>query len=101
MSAFGNGGDGDRGDNFVIECDSNDVDGFVYGKTKFYIKHKDTGLYLFTDQGSMFTEHNCRRCPIVGHSEISAIRGKNKNGGLWKIHSGFFFPDIEATNSEY
>jgi len=56
VSAFGNQGDGDRGDNWQIECDSDDVDGYIYGKTKFYLKHKDTGLYLYTDQGSKFTE---------------------------------------------
>ena len=101
VSAFGNSGDGDGGDNWEIECDSDDVNGYVYGKTKFYLKHKDTGLYLFTDNGSKYNEHNCRRCPIVGHSEISSIRGKIRNGALWKIHSGFFFPDVEESNSEY
>lgn len=61
------------------------------GKTKFYLKHKDTGLYLYTDNQSKFTNQNCRRCPIVGHSEISSARGKTKNA-IWKVHSGFFFP---------
>ena len=94
VSAFGNHGDGDGGDNWEIECESDDVDGYVYGKTNFYLKHRDTGLYLYTDGGSKYTEYNCRRCPIVGHSEISGARGKLKNG-LWKVHSGFFFPDVE------
>ena len=31
VSAFGSGGDGDRGDNWQIECESNDVDGMIYG----------------------------------------------------------------------
>lgn len=95
MSGFGNHGDGDGGDNWEIECESDDVDGFVHGKTKFYLKHRDTGLYLYTDGGSKYNEYNCRRCPIIGHSEISAARGKLKNG-VWKVHSGFFFPDVEA-----
>lgn len=55
VSAFGNDGDGDRGDNWQIECESGDVDGMVYGKTNIYLKHKDTGLYLFTDSSSKFT----------------------------------------------
>lgn len=101
VSSFGNQGDGDGGDNWQIECDSDHVDGVVYGKTKFYLKHRDTGLYLYSDMNSKYNENNCRRCPIVGHSEISSARGKLRNGGLWKIHSGFFFPDADNTNSEY
>ena len=96
VSAFGNSGEGDGGDNWEIECDSDDVNGYVYGKTKFYLKHRDTGLYLYTDMGSQYTEANCRRCPIIGYTEISSARGKNRNGSLWKIHSGFFFPDVDA-----
>ena len=76
------------------------MDGYIYGKTKFYLKHRDTGQYLYTDQGSKYTEQNCRRCPIVGYQEISCNRNKARNGALWKIHSGFFFPDVEA-QSEY
>ena len=56
VSAFGNRGDGDRGDNWIIECSSDDVGGFIYGKTKFYLKHKDTGKYLYTDQQSKYTQ---------------------------------------------
>jgi hypothetical protein len=48
-------------------------------------------MYLYTDINSKFTNQNCRRCPIVGHSEISCAKGKTKNA-IWKIHSGFFFP---------
>ena len=48
-------------------------------------------MYLYTDTASKFNEHNCRRCPIVGHSEISSASGKTKNA-IWKIHSGFYFP---------
>ena len=99
VSGFGSSGEGDGGDNWIIECESDDVDGYVYGKTRIFLKHRDSDNYLYTDQGSKFTEHNCRRCPIVGQSEISCIRGRNRNGGLWKIHSGFFFP--EATENYY
>ncbi len=56
VSAFGNRGDGDRGDNWIIECSSDDVGGFIYGKTKLFLKHKDTGKYLYTDQQSKYTQ---------------------------------------------
>lgn len=94
VSAFGDQGDGDGGDNWEVECESDDIDGYVQGKTKFYLKHRDSGLYLYTDGGSKYNEQNCRRCPIIGHTEISGARGKLKNA-VWKVHSGFFFPDIE------
>ena len=74
----------------------------MFGKTTFYIKHRDTGMYLYTDTGSKFNEHNCRRCPIVGHSEISCASGKTKNA-IWKVHSGFYFPvnsDVQINYEE-
>ena len=49
---------------------------------------------MYTDTASKYNENNCRRCPIVGHSEISGATGKTKNA-LWKVHSGFFFPPNE------
>lgn len=101
VSAFGNGGDGDGGDNFIIECERDDIAGYVYGKTKFFLKHKDTGLYLYTDANSKYTHQNCRNCPIVGYGEISCIRNRAFNGGLWKVHSGFFFPDVEANETPF
>jgi dolichyl-phosphate-mannose--protein O-mannosyl transferase len=55
VSAFGNSGDGDGGDNFIIECERDDIAGYVFGKTKFFLKHKDTGLYLYTDSNSRYT----------------------------------------------
>ena len=66
VSGFGDNGDGDGGmftsicnvnigDNWVIECDSNDKDGYVFGKTLFYLHHRDTKMYLYTDVASKFT----------------------------------------------
>ena len=67
VSGFGNNGDGDGGDNFEIVCDSDDENGYLYGKTKFYLKHRDTGMYLYTDDKSKFDHNNCPRCPIIGY----------------------------------
>lgn len=44
------------GDNWIVECDTDDKDGYVYGKTKFYLKHRDTGMYLYTDMSSKFNQ---------------------------------------------
>ena len=39
----------------------------------------------------MFDHNNCRRCPILGQSEISGAEGRTRNA-LWAVHSGYFFP---------
>jgi hypothetical protein len=72
------------------------VDNYVFGKTLFYLKHPNTGLYLYTDNGSKYNEQNCHRCPIVGYAEISGAQGKTR-GGIWKTHSGYFFPVTEES----
>ncbi len=84
------------GDNWIIECIKNDIGGEVFGMTQFYLKHKDTGYYLYTDKASMFNNRNCRRCPIIGQSEVSGIKSKPQTGGVWQVISGFFFPPLDA-----
>jgi hypothetical protein len=79
-----------------LECQANAVNNHVFGKTLFYLRHANTGLYLYTDNGSKYTEQNCHRCPIVGYAEISGAQGKTR-GGIWKTHSGYFFPETEET----
>ncbi len=99
VSGYGEQGDGDTGDNWIVECHANDVDGYLYAKTQFYLRHKDTDKYLYTDSGSKYNNQNCRRCPIIGQAETSGSRSKNKHC-LWKVHSGFFIPDRQENSSE-
>jgi dolichyl-phosphate-mannose--protein O-mannosyl transferase len=50
VSAFGDGGDGDQGDDWEIDCNKNysygeinEVGDVVKGTTMFHLKHKVTG----------------------------------------------------------
>mmetsp|Transcript_8176 Transcript_8176/g.7770 ORF Transcript_8176/g.7770 Transcript_8176/m.7770 type:complete len:141 (-) Transcript_8176:9-431(-) len=90
VSAFGENGVGDSGDNWIIECKDGLNGDKITGRTLFYLKHKISGNYLYTDARSMFTRQNCMNCPIIGQAEVSGTRAKNKNG-LWKIVGGYFF----------
>mmetsp|Transcript_24951 Transcript_24951/g.27615 ORF Transcript_24951/g.27615 Transcript_24951/m.27615 type:complete len:230 (+) Transcript_24951:62-751(+) len=90
VSAFGDNGEGDEGDDWIIECKDSLIGDLIDGKTLFYLKHKVSSHYLTTDARSMFTQQNCRNCPIVDQAEISGTKAKNKRG-LWKLVGGYFF----------
>jgi dolichyl-phosphate-mannose--protein O-mannosyl transferase len=65
VSAFGDGGNGDTGDNWIIVCESGQLSG--NRGASFYLKHADTGKYLYTDANSAkFNQQNCGGgCPIM------------------------------------
>jgi len=93
VSGFGDGGYGDEGDDWVIECEMRmRSDNVIMGDTTFYLKHVATSKYLMTDRESQFNERNCRRCPIIGENEVSCAIGKSKQA-VWQVHSGFFVPE--------
>jgi dolichyl-phosphate-mannose--protein O-mannosyl transferase len=60
VSCFGDGGDGDVADNWVIECKEAIKGDPITGKTLFYLQHDETKKYLHTDRSSMFNQQNCR-----------------------------------------
>lgn len=64
----------------------------MFGRTKFYLQHVDTGKYLDAFSNYKYTNKNCPNCPVVDHGEVSASSTK-KMSNLWKVHSGFFFPE--------
>ena len=90
VSGFGENGEGDESDNWIIECKDKLNGDTIDGRTLFYFKHKLSSNYLTTDARSMFTHQNCRNCPIVGQSEVSASKAKNSRA-LWKFVGGYFF----------
>ena len=105
VSGYGDQGDGDSGDDWMIECNKNyaygdtaEVGDIVTGATVFHMKHSDTDMYLTTEHGYQYNHQNCPRCPIVGHREAHAQRSRNKQS-LWRVHSGFFFPKVEQSEA--
>ena len=90
VSGFGENGEGDDGDNWYIQC-KDKLDGdYIDGKTEFHLKHANSGQFLYTDSGSLFTQQNCRNCRIIGQAEVSGTVSKNHKG-LWRFVSGYFF----------
>ncbi len=56
---------------------------------KIRLKHKDTGVYLFSMDGAKFGH------PINGQQEICGVHGK-KAGTEWHTAEGVFLPSPEA-----
>jgi len=78
VSAFGDDGYGDMGDDWEVQCNERADYGPIKkagesltGKDLFHLSHKETGCLLVTDSGSRFTQQNCPRCVIVGHMEVA------------------------------
>ena len=96
ISAFGEGGKGDTGDNWVVEC------GFISRTSvakdwlrgaPISLKHVDTSKYLYTATGVSFNQQNCGvQCPIMGQSEVSCAPKKDSSKTTWYTTQGVYFP---------
>jgi dolichyl-phosphate-mannose--protein O-mannosyl transferase len=85
VSAFGDNGDGDESDNWVIECD----DDFWRRDAQVRIKHQATNKYLHVT-GDSFGR------PIHGQLEVSATSYANSYN-LWQVNEGMFIkPNINS-----
>merc|ERR1719330_32849 len=90
VTGFGDDGNGDSGDNWVV----NPVRGFAgshWTRNQIVtISHSDTGKNLGSSQRFMFTRNNCgNRCPVMNHLEVFAASG----GGStmqWKAEHGVY-----------
>jgi len=90
VSAFGEGGNGDTGDNWEIVCES----GESYWRRGGLIslKHVDTAKYLSTSETAVFNTANCGgNCPIMGQTEVSAAYQMDKKT-KWFTGQGVYFP---------
>lgn len=101
VSGFGDNGEGDTGDNWVVVCDSSSTKWWQRGKP-ISLKHADTGKYLVTfSTGAVFNQQNCGSgCPIGGQSEVSAATKRDKHA-RWVSGQGVYFPPKSAHGSEY
>lgn len=85
-----NKGRSEPGDNFLVECEKQEIGSIVTGATIFYLRSEKLNSYLYTSKYNNFHEGNCgSRCPIIGQLEVSGVSSKNANG-RWKIDSGIF-----------
>jgi len=91
VTGFGNGGEGDRGDDWTVQAKNSRNSGpyWKIGEDVF-IKHVDTSMYLGSSDQAKFTSRNCgRNCPVMNHNEVF---GRNKADSFcyWKTEHGIF-----------
>jgi dolichyl-phosphate-mannose--protein O-mannosyl transferase len=78
VSAFGENGDGDDGDNWILDCDEE----YWRRDEMIRIKHEATGKYLHLT-GDQYGR------PIAGQLEVSCV-GSARPGSYWQANEGVF-----------
>jgi len=79
VSAFGEQGVGDSGDDWVVICATKS--GTWERGENVEFRSVDTGRYLASSNNAKFTQANCPNCPILGHYEVMALgKSGGKNG---------------------
>jgi len=87
VSAFGEGGDGDTGDNWQVSCISSNTKNWNRNKA-IRFKHSDTDLLLHIS-----SEQYGR--PIAGQHEICARQNEESNN-LWVAQEGVYVKENKA-----
>eukprot|EP01041_Mallomonas_annulata_P002299 gene2299-4473_t len=110
VSCFGEGGEGDTGDNWEVVCSDPNDDYWRRGNL-IQFKHVDTGKLLYTTESAEFNQNNCGGgCPIMGQREVSASSNNDKKT-KWMTGQGVYFPgkvpgessddEFEVDNNEF
>jgi dolichyl-phosphate-mannose--protein O-mannosyl transferase len=91
VSAYGENGHGDTGDNWEVVCDSGKK--LWMRQEHVQLKHVDTGKFLVTSSQYKFDQRNCGHgCPIMGQSEVACSSSKEPNKVRWVAGQGVYFP---------
>ena len=99
VSDFGEGGQGDTGDNWKVVCDSTSEENWRRGSL-VHFEHVDTKKYLYSSARAKFTAQNCGQgCPIMHQTEVSAASTKSVST-KFKTGQGVYFPPADATASD-
>lgn len=94
VSAFGESGSGDTGDNWQVICETNS-ELWMRGKPVNFL-HMDTRKYLFSAPNFEFNHQNCGgSCPILHQTEVSAAARKDVKT-RWVTDQGVYFPAKDA-----
>jgi len=67
VSAYGNQGEGDEGDDWIIVCEGE----YWKRSDRVRFKHVQTNKYLSASTKQRFNQHNCPHCPIQNDLEVS------------------------------
>jgi len=74
VSAFGENGEGDLGDNFKVICSSK----YWTRDTHVRIQHVETKAYMTASSKQNFNQRNCgNSCPIMDHLECAMKQGSD------------------------
>jgi len=84
VSAFGEEGDGDTGDNWIVKCSGKQWD----RNDKIRFKHADTSKYLHASQRQYGR-------PIAGQHEICAYHNEDASN-LWLAQEGVYVKEVVA-----
>ena len=86
---------------FLLSCVNQNSESIVNGNTEFRLKNLKTKGFLYSLRHYEYNNRNCgRRCPIMGHFEVSGLKYVNKDT-KWKFHSGVLFQnDIDEEDKE-
>ena len=92
VTGFGEGGEGDRGDDWTVLADDVKRRGTTYWEKDqvVYFRHADTDKFLGCAKDAQFTRQNCgHNCPMMNHLEIF---GRTKPDAFteWKAETGIF-----------
>jgi dolichyl-phosphate-mannose--protein O-mannosyl transferase len=99
VSGFGDNGQGDTGDNWIVVCDSASEKYWIRGQP-VHFQHVDTGKLLYTTEQAKFNQHNCGGgCPIMGQTEVSCSARKDAKT-KWTTGQGVYFPSSSKDASK-
>lgn len=91
VSAFGDSGEGDSGDNWKVVCEAKGASVWERLAPVSFV-HQDTTKYLSSSGTHTFTHQNCgHQCPILDQSEVASSQ-KKTSGCKWKADQGVYFP---------
>ena len=102
-------GDGNGGDEFVVECPSSG--GSIWGGSgtkekwekgeKIQLKHSSGG-YLTSSANWVYDQHNCARCPMVGDQEVVVTKpgASGDSGTFWVVEGGVMIRYPKPEESE-
>jgi len=88
VSAFGENGTGDDGDNWIVEC--SDADDYWERTEQVRFIHKLTNKFLHVN-GDQYGR------PIAGQLEVSAYSYRN-NFNLWVVEAGVYIKPVQPAN---
>ena len=92
VSGFGDNGQGDTGDNWVVSCPDASAKFWMRG-ADIEFQHRDTSKFLYTSKKVAFTQSNCgHSCPIMGQMEVSTANSRQGSDTKWRTAQGLYFP---------